>query len=254
MNQIALKASHYDSPDALLQGFSRIYYHGAMEMHALALLSPANAGIADFSSYLLGTLLIILLPGPNSLYVLAISTQKGWRYGAWGAIGIFIGDSILMIAVSLGAASMLISSPVLFQSVRIAGALYLGWMGLGLLRSGQQRWNPASQANIYEVQARLMQLHPLLAALSLSLTNPKAIFFFIAFFSQFIRPDFAHPAYTFMYLAVVLQIMSMTYLTGLIFAGQYFSNYFQNRQRLAAGLWLITGMLFIGFAIRLLFA
>ena len=222
-----------------------------MECSALTFLSPANAGIADFSSYLLGTLLIILLPGPNSLYVLTISTQKGWRHGAWGAIGIFIGDSILMIAIALGAASMLMSSPVLFQAVRIAGALYLGWMGFGLLRSGRQRWNLSSKTNAYEIQARLMQLHPLIAALSLSLTNPKAIFFFIAFFSQFIRPDFAHPAYTFMYLAVVLQMMSMAYLTVLIFAGQYFSSYFQSRQRLAAGLWLLTGVLFISFAIRL---
>jgi leucine efflux protein len=225
-----------------------------MEWSAITLLSPANAGIVHFSSYLLGTILIIVLPGPNSLYVLTISTQKGWRHGAWGAIGIFIGDSILMIAVALGAASMLMSSPALFQSVRITGALYLGWMGFGLLRSGYLRWISSTNAGAYEIRERLMQLHPLIAALSLSLTNPKAIFFFIAFFSQFIRPDFAFPAYTLIYLAVVLQIMSMTYLASLIFAGQHFSKYFQRRQRLAAGLWLITGILFISFAIRLALA
>ena len=225
-----------------------------MQWSALTLLSPANAGIADFSSYLLGTLLIILLPGPNSLYVLTISTQKGWRHGAWGAIGIFIGDSILMIAVALGAASMLISSPVFFQAMRIAGALYLGWMGFGLLLSGRQRWTLSSRASAYAIQARLMQLHPLIAALSLSLTNPKAIFFFIAFFSQFIRPDFAYPAYTFMYLAVVLQMVSMAYLTGVIFAGQKFSENFKRHARMGAGLWILTGFLFLSFALRLVLA
>lgn len=225
-----------------------------MESSLLSLLSPTNAGIVDFSSYLLGTLLIILLPGPNSLYVLTISTQKGWRHGAWGAIGIFIGDSILMIAVAFGAATMLMSSPVIFQVVRMIGAVYLAWMGFGLLRSGQQRWTSSSKMGAHEIQARLMQLHPLIAALSLSLTNPKAIFFFIAFFSQFVRPDFAHPAYTYSYLAIVLQLMSMTYLAGLIFTGQHFSSYFQRRQRLAAGLWLITGLLFISFALRLALA
>lgn len=80
-----------------------------MEWLSLSLLSPSNAGIMDFSSYLLGTLFIILLPGPNSLYVLTIAIQKGWRSGAWGAIGIFIGDSILMLAVVLGAASILVA-------------------------------------------------------------------------------------------------------------------------------------------------
>ena len=225
-----------------------------MEWFTLSLLSPSNAGINDFLSYLLGTLFIILLPGPNSLYVLTIATQKGWRSGAWGALGIFIGDCILMIAVALGAASLLMSSPVLFQFVRIIGAIYLAWMGMGLLRSGQLRWTTQSHAKVYEIQARLMQLHPLLAALSLSLTNPKAIFFFIAFFSQFIRPDFARPALTIFYLATVLQIMSMAYLTGLIMAGQFFSKYFKNHQRISAILWIAAGILFIGFALRLILA
>ncbi|MBU3577735.1 leucine efflux protein LeuE [Polynucleobacter sp. UK-Kesae-W10] len=222
-----------------------------MEWFTFSLLAPSNVGIVDFSSYLLGTLFVILLPGPNSLYVLTIATQQGWRSGAWGAAGIFIGDSILMIAVALGAASLLISSPVLFQFVRILGAIYLGWMGLGLLRSGQQRWRTKSPVGAYELQARLTQLHPLLAALSLSLTNPKAIFFFIAFFSQFIAPDVAQPALTFIYLATVLQLMSMTYLAILIFVGQFFAQVFKRHHCLTAGLWTFAGCLFIAFAIRL---
>ena len=223
-----------------------------MEWLSYSLLSPANAGIVDFSSYLLGTLFIILLPGPNSLYVLTIAIQKGWRSGAWGALGIFIGDSVLMMAVVLGAASILISSPILFGLVRTFGAVYLAWMGYGLLRSGLQRWKLGADSKAYEIQMRLMQLHPLVAALTLSLTNPKAIFFFIAFFSQFIRPDFVRPLHTFFYLAIVLQVMSMSYLACLIGVGQASLKFFQARQRLAAALWLLAGILFIGFAIRLL--
>jgi len=102
-----------------------------MEFFTLDLLNPSNAGIVDFSTYLLGTILTILLPGPNSLYVLTITTQKGWRAGAWGAVGIFIGDSVLMIAVALGAASLLASSLILFGIVSTIGALYLAWMGFG---------------------------------------------------------------------------------------------------------------------------
>ena len=221
-----------------------------MESFTLSLLSPSNAGIIDFPSYVLGTLLVVLLPGPNSLYVLTISTQKGWRSGVWGALGIFLGDLVLMTAVALGAASMLMSSPVLFQGVRILGALYLAWMGLGLLRSGYQRWL-VSDSKVYELQVRLMQLHPLAAALTLSLTNPKAIFFFVAFFAQFIRPDFANPAHTFLYLAIVLQLMSMAYLAALIFVGQSCSKYFRNHHRVAATLWMVAGLLFIAFALRL---
>ena len=225
-----------------------------MESIAFSALTPSHFGIVGFTSYVLGTLLIILLPGPNSMYVLAIATQKGWRSGAWGALGIFIGDSLLMVAVALGAASLLLSSPVLFQIVRILGAIYLGWMGLGLLKTGSQSWKMQSHRKGQEMQERLMQLHPLIAALSLSLTNPKAIFFFIAFFSQFIHPEYERPALTFIYLATVLQIMSMAYLGSLILIGQSFSSYFHRHHRLAGGLWIITGCMFIGFALHLLFA
>jgi leucine efflux protein len=225
-----------------------------MEFFSLDLLKPANAGIVDFTSYLLGTLFIILLPGPNSLYVLTITTQRGWKLGAWSALGIFIGDLVLMIAVALGAASLLMSSPVLFAIIRTLGAIYLAWMGVGLLRSGQQRWVSEGHLEAYEIQARLMRLHPLVAALVLSLTNPKAIFFFIAFFSQFIRPDAANPTYTFLYLATVLQLMSMTYLAALICVGQCFSKFFKSHPRWAASLWMLAGLLFIGFALRLLIA
>jgi leucine efflux protein len=223
-----------------------------MEWFTFDLLSPSNAGIIDFSSYLLGTIFIILLPGPNSLYVLTIALQKGWRFGVWGAIGIFIGDALLMLAVALGAASLLISSPIAFSLVQTVGAVYLAWMGYGLLRSGQQRWGKGAEVKGDEMQRRLMQWHPLFAALTLSLTNPKAIFFFIAFFSQFIRPDFVNPAYTFLYLAVVLQILSMAYLASLICVGQIFWKFFQRQPRLVALLWMLAGILFIGFAIRLL--
>ena len=106
-----------------LQGFSRINYDVAMEWFTFSLLSPTNAGIIDFPTYVIGTVITILFPGPNSLYVLTITSQKGWRHGVWATLGIFIGDSILMIAVALGAASLLISSPLIFNLVRIVGAL-----------------------------------------------------------------------------------------------------------------------------------
>ena len=224
-----------------------------MEWLTSDLLLPSNAGIVDFPTYLLGTIFTILLPGPNSLFVLTIAIQKGWRSGVWGAIGIFVGDSILMIAVALGAASLLLSSPLTFNILRTLGALYLVWMGFGLLRSGLKRWNRGLSVEVDgDLQGRIMRLHPLAAALTLSLTNPKAIFFFIAFFSQFIRPDFVRPLHTFLYLAIVLQIMSMTYLACLIGVGQASLKFFQARPRLAAALWMLAGVLFIGFAIRLL--
>jgi leucine efflux protein len=217
------------------------------------LLSPSSAGIIDFPTYLLGTLFTILFPGPNSLYVLTITAQKGWRSGAWAAIGIFIGDSVLMIGVALGAATLLVSSPTIFNIVRTLGAIYLAYLGMGLVRGGKMRWSTADGSKHSEAvtQGFIIGLHPFIIALALSLTNPKAIFFFVAFFAQFVRPDFAYPIHTFLYLACVLQLMSMTYLTALIYTGQMFLRFFQERPRWKAVLWIFVGLLLIAFAVRL---
>jgi leucine efflux protein len=231
------------------KGFPEFNYDGMMDWF----ISPSSVGIVDFPAYLLGVIFTILFPGPNSLYVLTIASLKGWRAGAWASLGIFIGDAILMIGVALGAATLLNSSPSTFNFIRMLGAAYLAWMGYGFIRDGIGRWRGAKGVTSSDGGAHYLNtLHPSLAALTLSLTNPKAIFFFVSFFAQFIQPGYAHPVHTFLYLALVLQLVSMTYLTGLIFAGQFFLGFFGRHPRYAAALWLIVGMLLIGFAGTLL--
>lgn len=216
-------------------------------------ISPSSVGIVDFPTYLLGVIFTILFPGPNSLYVLTIASLKGWRAGAWASLGIFIGDAILMMGVALGAATLLNSSPSTFNFIRLLGAAYLAWMGYGFIRDGMRRWRRDQSVVTKDVGAHyLSSVHPLVASLTLSLTNPKAIFFFVSFFAQFIQPGYAHPAHTFLYLAVVLQLVSMTYLTGLIFLGQYFLGFFKKHSRYAAILWIVVGILLVGFATKLL--
>ncbi|CAM3812380.1 leucine efflux protein LeuE [Polynucleobacter antarcticus] len=217
------------------------------------LTNPSNIGIVHFATYLLGTILTILFPGPNSLYVLAITSQKGWRAGAGAALGIFIGDAILILGVILGAATLLNSSPVIFNVLRLLGAAYLGWMGISFLRTGIERWRSPENAKETMHSVRYFDnLHPTLAALALSLTNPKAIFFFVSFFTQFIDPQYTQPLHAFLYLAVVLQIVSMSYLASLIFAGYFFLGYFKRHPDHAALLWGFVGLLLLGFAVNLL--
>jgi leucine efflux protein len=216
-------------------------------------ISPASVGIVDFPTYLVGVVFVILFPGPNSLYVLTIASLKGWRAGVLASLGIFIGDAILMMAVALGAATLLHSSPSILNFIRILGAAYLAWMGYGFIRGGVERWRGAQPLAARDgVTQYLNALHPFLAALTLSLTNPKAIFFFVSFFAQFIQPGYAHPGYTILYLALVLQLVSMSYLAGLIFAGQFFQRFFKIHPHYAAALWLIVGLLLIAFAGKLL--
>jgi leucine efflux protein len=215
----------------------------------------ADFGIIHFSSYLLGAILIILLPGPNSLYVLALSAEQGWRKGVWASAGIVVGDAIIMLSVALGAATVLASSPLIYAILRLLGAGYLAWLGLGIIRVGlarlQAKEATARTSSLPQAEA-ILRLHPFLAALLLALTNPKAIFFFISFFTQFVDPDFHQPALGFFYLALVTQCISIAYLVTLIGAGQYCLGLVKAHPRIAASLWLATGALFIVFSLRLL--
>jgi leucine efflux protein len=215
----------------------------------------SDFGVIHFPSYLMGAILIILLPGPNSLYVLALSAERGWQKGIWASAGIVVGDAIIVLSVALGAATVLASSPLTYSALRLLGAGYLAWLGLGIIRVGiarlQTKESSAKAPSLMQADA-IMRLHPFLAALLLALTNPKAIFFFISFFTQFVDPDFHQPALSFFYLAVVTQLISMAYLAILIGAGQYCLGLVQAHPMIAACLWLATGILFIAFSLRLL--
>ena len=90
-------------------------------------------GIIDIGTYIIGTILIVILPGPNSLYVMSIASRFGIKTGYWGALGVFTGDLILILCTVLGAASLLHAFPWLFILLKIVGALYLSYLGIKLL-------------------------------------------------------------------------------------------------------------------------
>ncbi len=206
-------------------------------------------GITDLPLYVLGVVFIVLLPGPNSLYVLGLAAQRGVRTGYVGAMGIFLGDSVLMVLAAAGLASLLQTVAWLFMLVKFAGAAYLAWIGLGMLRAGLRNWGRAEAAAV--PAAKVDASHPLGKALLISLLNPKAILFFISFFIQFVQPGYAHPALSFLVLGAIVQLFSALYLSTLIFAGSRLAEAFRRRRRVAAGLTGALGAAFMAFSLRL---
>ena len=99
-----------------------------------------SMGVINFGTYLVGAIFIILLPGPNSLYVLTIAAQKGWKTGVLGGIGIMTGDTLLMLLAALGAASLMMNAPTIYAFIKIAGAIYLSYLGYKLILLGIKRW------------------------------------------------------------------------------------------------------------------
>ena len=161
-------------------------------------------GINSIATFIAGTIFIILLPGPNSLYVMSVATRKGVAAGYRGASGVFAGDTILMLLSATGAASLLQANPALFMVIKYAGALYLAWMGVGLLRSAFVIWRGKGAAGSENDQPVVDNSRPFHTALLISLMNPKAILFYMAFFPLFIDPVRQQGLLTYAFMATTI--------------------------------------------------
>lgn len=207
-------------------------------------------GITDLTTFILGTIFIVLLPGPNSVYVMTVASRRGVAQGYRGACGIFLGDTILMVLSATGVAGLLHSNPLLFYALKYAGAAYLAWLGFKLLKAGWQglRGQETDEAgNISEEKGS----RPFRTALVISLMNPKAILFFVSFFIQFVAPGYEHPALSFLILGLIVQLCSAVYLTVLIFAGAKLAAQFRRHRKLSAAGTGGVGAAFIGFGVKL---
>jgi leucine efflux protein len=219
-------------------------------------------GVTDLWTYVIGALGIILLPGPNSLFVLSVATVRGVKAGYQGALGVFLGDTVLLMFVALGAAGLLRSHPAVFQVVKYTGAAYLAWLGVNLIWAALQKWGEqggwderdqrrAAVVPAERLQTPAHQAHPFKRALVISVLNPKAILFLLSFFVQFIDPSYETPAIPFLILSAIVMVFSALYLSVLIFAGAHLAQVFGRRKRLSASLSSAVGGLFVWFGAKL---
>jgi leucine efflux protein len=206
-------------------------------------------GITDLGTFLAAAVFIILLPGPNSIYVLSVAAQRGVRTGYGAACGVFVGDTVLMTAAAAGGASLLMASPQIFFVVKMVGAAYLGWIGIQLLRGAVRTWR--GEASTGEAPRLVDASQPFKKALVVSLLNPKAIAFLLSFFIQFVDPAYPRPAVTFLVLGSIIQTLSFLYLSTLIFAGARLAAAFRARRRLSSTANASVGALFVGFGAKL---
>lgn len=210
-------------------------------------------GITDLTAYILGTIAIILLPGPNSLYCLSVAAAHGIGKGYRAIAGIFVGDGILILVTVFGAGSLLKLYPSLFNAIKLIGGLYLMYLGVKLLIGAYHTFSQRMILAQATPKLTIPATHQnyFYRAMLLSLTNPKAILFFLSFFVQFVDPSYEHPLLSFLLLAVILQCISFAYLSVLAFAGQGLARRFNRHPVLIVLSMSLVGLLFIGFAIKL---
>jgi threonine/homoserine/homoserine lactone efflux protein len=198
-------------------------------------------GISDFGTYCLSILVFLALPGPGTFALLTSTAKGGVRAGAAATAGLILGDQVLLWLAVAGVAALLAAHPVAFHAVQYLGAAYLAWIGLRLILSKGGDASPI----------RIEPHHYLRQAFFITLLNPKAIVFYMAFFPLFIDPAHHRGALTFGVMALTIAVITAVYCLTLCFFANAVSAQVKAHQRLARGLEKLAGVFLIGFGIRL---
>ncbi len=198
-------------------------------------------GIADYGAFCAAILVFLALPGPGTFALLTSTAKGGFRAGAAATAGLILGDQILLWLAVAGVAALLAANPALFQAVQYAGAAYLAWIGVKLLLAKEGAASPI----------RIEPRHYLRQALLITVLNPKAIVFYMAFFPLFIDPATHRGAVTFGAMALTIAVITAVYCLTLCAFAQAVSAQVRAHRRLAQALEKLAGLFLIGFGIRL---
>lgn len=198
-------------------------------------------GIQDYGAFVAAVIVFLAIPGPGNFAVIT-STGKGRiRGGLAATFGIIAGDQVLMWLAVAGVAALLKANPAVFAAVQYAGAAYLAWLGFQMLRA-----RPGG-APVLDIQPH----HYFRQSLLITLLNPKAIVFYMAFFPLFIDPTRQPGLATFG--AMALTIAVLTFLYGLVatLLAHHLAERVRASPRMSSALSKLAGMCLLGFGLKL---
>jgi leucine efflux protein len=200
--------------------------------------------IQNYGSFIMAVVIFQLIPGAGTITILNATARKGVSGGMKAVLGTLSGDFVYMLAAVLGLAAILGAYPGILSGAQWMGVVYLCWIGLKLLRSSAED-QTADMALKQEGWAYFRQ------ALAVSLTNPKVIMFFMAFFPLFLNAE-STPV-TLLTLMVHVTVISFIYQTSLVLVGNLVARRLSRWQyaRLVAN--RLAGAALIGFGIKLAF-
>ena len=198
-------------------------------------------GIADFGAFCAAILLFLALPGPGTFALLTSTGKGGFRAGAAATLGLIVGDQLLLWLAVAGLAALLAAHPAFFSGVQYAGAAYLGWIGLKLIFA-----TPGSASPV-----RIEAQHYARQAFFITLLNPKAIVFYMAFFPLFIDASAHRGLLTFATMALTIATLTAVYCLLLCAFANAVSAQVRAHQRLARALEKLAGVFLLAFGLRL---
>ena len=219
-------------------------------------MSLSALGLQDLALFSLTVLVLNATPGVDLLFTVTRTLQFGVRGGLAAGAGISLGCVVHALAAAFGLAALMAASALAFDIVKWAGAAYLLWLAIGLLRAAVLQ-PPAGVAAAARPQAAATTAAPLAAifreGLLTNLLNPKVAIFFLALLPQFITADAPLKTLAFLALGAWFVAQSAVFLVALILAVAPLRRW-QPGARTRGGLDALSGLLFLGLAARLALA
>ena len=207
------------------------------------------AGTQHLWLFIVSGLLLNITPGPDSLFIMARSASQGWRAGVVACWGVGSGVFVHVLAAALGLSALLAASAMAFTVVKMIGAAYLVWIGIGMLRAR------AKAATVATVAPRTLSYASIWRqGFFTNALNPKVALFFLAFVPQFIAPDAPSKPLAVVVLGLIFDVNGMLWCHALALFTAFASHRLQVGAAAARWLNRAIGAMFVALGVRLALA
>ncbi len=198
-------------------------------------------GVTDYGALIVAVLVFLLIPGPGNLALITSTGKGGIRGGLAATLGVILGDQVLMWLAVAGVAALLGTYPTAFHAVQWLGAAYLAWLG------GKLLFARPGAAPVLHIKPH----HYLRQALLITLLNPKAIVFYMAFFPLFVDPARHQGLATFAFMAATIAVLTLAYGVCAVLLAHFLAERVRANPLASRTLEKLAGLFLIGFGIRL---
>lgn len=186
--------------------------------------------------------MLALTPGPGIFYVLTRTLAGGRRDGLLSAAGTLLGGMFHVLAAALGVSAILAASAVAFAAVKYAGAAYLVYLGVRMIRSRDLHPNLAA-APMLKPAGTFRQ------GIATEVLNPKTALFFLSFIPQFIHPERGHVFAQFLVLGMISVTLNTSADVGVAFLAGALGNRLKRSTRLIQRQRVVSGLAMIGLGV-----
>ena len=198
-------------------------------------------GISDYGAFAAAFVLLLFLPGPGNLALISSASKGGVAGGLASVLGLLLGDQILLWLTVAGVATLLKTYPPLFMALQGLGAAYLAWLGYKMIM-GKPGEGPSIQ---------ITPGHYFRETMFITLLNPKAIMFYLAFFPQFIDPVHHQGWVTFAVMALTIAVLGFAYCFGVVLVTHFMAERIRANPKVSGGLQKAAGLCLIGFGLKM---